>query len=219
VPSELLGELAPLALVVALSPFSVIPPVLLVLHSTRPRATGLTFMLGWIAGLAVSTAVFLQIPRVIGGSGEGSQAWTAWARIGIGAVLLLFGVLRWLTRHRATESPKWLNRLSKVTPAAAAGVGFVLPLVNPKFLVANAAAGLVLGSSDSSVPWLWLAFYTILAASTVVLPILAYVAAPDRLDPALAKIKVWLDRQHAPLTAVILVAIGVVLVYQGIRGL
>jgi hypothetical protein len=209
--------LAALALVVAVSPFSVIPPVLLVLHSKRPRATGLTFMVGWLAGLAGSTAVFVQLPRVLGGSDQGPQAWTAWAQIGIGAALILFGVLRWLTRHRATESPKWLNGLSKVTPAAAAGIGFVLPLLNPKFLVANAAAGLVIGTSETASVVLWLVLYTVLAGSTVLVPILAYVAAPDRLDPALAKVKLWLDRHHAPLTAMILVAIGVVLLYQGIR--
>lgn len=214
---SLTGDLVPLALVVALSPFSVIPPVLLVLHATRPRPTGLMFMLGWVAGLAASTAVFVQLPRLIGGSDEGPQAWAAWARVGLGAVLIVFGVQRWLTRHRASESPKWLSSLSKVTPAAAAGIGFLLPLVNPKFLIVNAAAGLVIASTATSVPWLWLAGYSILAGSTVLVPILAYVAAPERFDPALAKVKLWLDRHHAPLTAVILFVVGIVLLYQGIR--
>ena len=216
---SLTSDLVPLALVVALSPFSVIPPVLLVLHSKRPRSTGLTFVLGWLVALAASTEVFVLLPRLIGGSDEGPQAGAAWARVGLGAVLIAYSVQRWLTRHQASESPKWLNSLSKVTPVAAAGLGFILPLVNPKFLIVNAAAGLVIASSGTSVPWLWLVGYSILAGSTVLVPILAYAAAPERFDPMLAKVKLWLDRHHAPLTAVICLIVGVVLLFQGIRAL
>ena len=57
---SLLGELIPLALVVALSPLSIIPAVLLVLHTDRPRPTGLAFMAGWLVGLAALTVVFVR---------------------------------------------------------------------------------------------------------------------------------------------------------------
>ena len=48
---SVLTELIPLALVVALSPLSIIPAVL-VLHTPRPRPTGLAFLAGWLLGLA-----------------------------------------------------------------------------------------------------------------------------------------------------------------------
>src|SRR6478736_5030361 len=66
----LAGELVPLALVVALSPLSVLPPLLLVLHAARPRAAGLAFALGWLGGLGASTAIFLLLPRALGGTHE-----------------------------------------------------------------------------------------------------------------------------------------------------
>ena len=50
------AELIPLALVVASSPLSIIPAVL-VLHSPRPRPTGLAFLAGWILGLTALTAM------------------------------------------------------------------------------------------------------------------------------------------------------------------
>lgn len=212
----MVGELIPLALVVALSPFSIVPAVLLVLHSERPRATGLAFLVGWLAGLALSTAVFLQVPRLLGGSQAEPHAWTAWLRIGIGVVLIALAVLRWLTRGRATESPAWLGRLNSIRPATAALIGIGLPLVNPKVLFANAAAGLVIGTAGVGSPALWLAFYTALAGSTVAVPISAYVAARERLDGVLESLRQWIDRQHAVLTAAILVVIGLVLLYQGI---
>ncbi|MCU1679158.1 MAG: hypothetical protein JWM93_3916, partial [Frankiales bacterium] len=52
---SVLTELIPLALVVALSPLSIIPAVL-VLHSPRPRPTGLAFLVGWLLGLVALTA-------------------------------------------------------------------------------------------------------------------------------------------------------------------
>ena len=62
----MLTELIPLALVVALSPLSIIPAVL-VLHTPRPRPTGLAFLAGWLIGLAALTAVFIEVSSLLGG--------------------------------------------------------------------------------------------------------------------------------------------------------
>jgi hypothetical protein len=97
-------------------------------------------------------------------------------------------------------------------------LGVVLPLINPKFLFANAAAGLGIGTAGLTSAGVWVALlgYTLLAGSSVVLPTLAYAAAPARFDPVLVRVKDWIDRKHAELTAVILVVIGIVLTWQGI---
>lgn len=55
---SVLTGLVPLALVIALSPLSVIPAVLVV-HSPQPRPSSLAFLGGWLLGLAVVTAVFV----------------------------------------------------------------------------------------------------------------------------------------------------------------
>jgi cellulose biosynthesis protein BcsQ len=57
----------------------------------------------------------------------------------------------------------------------------------------------------------------VLAASTVLIPMLAYAVAADRLDGPLERVREWIERQHAALTAVILALVGIVLLYQGIR--
>ncbi len=62
----MLTELIPLALVIALSPLTVIPAVL-TLHTPRPRPTSLAFLVGWVAGLAVMTIAFLQLSSLAGG--------------------------------------------------------------------------------------------------------------------------------------------------------
>jgi hypothetical protein len=85
-----LTELIPLALVVALSPLSIIPAVL-VLHTPRPTPTGLAFLVGWLAGLAALTAIFVEISSLLGGLGDKPPGWASWLRIVVGAALIVFG--------------------------------------------------------------------------------------------------------------------------------
>jgi hypothetical protein len=214
-----LGQLIPLALVVAMSPLTIIPALVLVLQSDRARATGLAFLAGWLVGLAATTALFVQLPRLIDGLNRPAPTWAVWVRIAVGIALVVFGVWRWLTRHQVTKQPAWLNRLSRITPAGAGAVGVGLILVNPKVLVMNAAAGLVIGTAGLGVPgaWLSVAYYTVIAGSTVLLPILAYAVAGERVDHQLVRLKQWMERQHAVLMAGFLAVVGVLLVYTGIR--
>jgi hypothetical protein len=65
--------------------------------------------------------------------------------------------------------------------------------------------------------WLAVAYYTVLAGSTVLLPILAYAVAGERVDHRLEQVKQWIERQHAVLMAGFLAAVGLLLVYTGIR--
>jgi threonine/homoserine/homoserine lactone efflux protein len=170
-------------------------------------------------GLAATTAVFVQLPRLLDGLNRPASTWATWVRIAVGIALLVFGVWRWLTRHRATKQPAWLSRMSRMTPVGAATVGLGLILVNPKVLVMNAGAGLVIGTSGLGVPgaWLAVAYYTAIAGSTVLVPILAYSIAGERVDHRLERVKQWMERQHAVLMAGFLAVVGLLLVYTGIR--
>jgi threonine/homoserine/homoserine lactone efflux protein len=214
-----LGQLIPLALVVALSPLTIIPAIVLVLRSERARATGLAFLSGWLLGLAATTAVFVQLPRLLEGLNRPAPTWAAWVRIAVGVALVALGVWRWVTRHQVTKQPAWLSRLSRMRPAGAAAIGLGLILVNPKLLVMNAAAGLVIGTAGVGVSgaWLAVAYYTVLAGSTVLVPILAYAVAGQRVDHQLERVKRWMERQHAVLMAGFLAVVGLLLVYTGIR--
>jgi hypothetical protein len=60
-------------------------------------------------------------------------------------------------------------------------------------------------------------YYTVIARSTVLVPILAYAFAGERVDHQLERLKQWMERQHAILMAGFLAAIGLLLVYTGIR--
>lgn len=218
---SLLGELIPLAVVVAASPLSIIPALLLVLHSARPRPTGLAYLAGWLLGLTVMTGVFVAVPRAFGGSDQSTSSWGGWVRLAIGIVLIGFGVWRWVTRDKASRAPAFFTTLGKVGPGRAAALGLVLTFINPKLLLLNAAAGLAISTADLGVPgtWLAVAVYVVLAGSTVLVPMLAYSVAAHRLDRPLEQMREWIELKHAVLTAAVLVIFGVLLMYQGIRAL
>ncbi|MCW2548300.1 MAG: hypothetical protein JWN96_2760, partial [Mycobacterium sp.] len=55
-----LSRLIPIALVIALSPLSIIPAVL-VLHAPKPRPSGLAFLTGWLISLTAMTAIFVAV--------------------------------------------------------------------------------------------------------------------------------------------------------------
>jgi threonine/homoserine/homoserine lactone efflux protein len=214
-----LTELIPLALVVALSPLSIIPAVL-VLHTPRPRPTGLAFLLGWLVGLAGLTIVFLELSNLVVDLSH-QPRWASWVRIVVGAALIVFGIYRWLMRKRSAHTPGWMQSLGKLTPARAGAAGVALTVVNPKVLFMCAAAGLAIGTAGlgSTRVWLPVVWFVAVAASTVLIPILAYAVSGDRLDEPLKRLKDWMERQHAVLVAAILVVIGLLVLYKGIHGL
>jgi sulfite exporter TauE/SafE len=217
---SVLTELIPLALVVALSPLSIIPAVL-VLNTPRPRPTGLAFLAGWLIGLFALTAIFLEVSSLAGGLRDKPPGWASWARVVIGALLLVFGLYRWFTRKKSGHTPGWMNSMSKMTPIRAVLTAAALTVLNPKVLFICAAAGLAIGSAGFRSPGAWgaVAWYVLVAGSTAAIPILAYAVAGDRLDEPLARLRDWMERQHATLVAGILIVIGLLVLYKGIHGL
>jgi len=216
----MLPELIPLALVVALSPLTIIPAVL-VLHSPSPRPTGLAFLAGWIVGLAVLTQIFVEVSNLLSGGLNKPPSWASYVRIVAGGALVVFGVYKWLTRKRAEHAPKWMSSFTTITPGRAAVTAMILVVVNPKVLFMCAAAGLAIGTEGlgRSGAALGVVYYVAMAASTAALPILGYAVSGDRLDQPLSRLKDWMEAQHATLVAAILVILGLLVLYKGIHGL
>lgn len=212
-------DLIPLAVVIALSPLSIIPAVL-VLHSPRPRPSGLAFMAGWLIGLSALTAAFIGVSSMLGGMGEEPPGWASWARVAVGAALIVFGLFRWFTRHSKPHQMPGQRHLTAATPVKALALGALLTVVNPKVLFICAAAGLAIGTAAlGPASWIAAAVFVAASASTVALPILGYAIWSQRLDPALAKLKAWMEQHNSALVAGILIVIGLMVLYKGMHGL
>lgn len=216
----MLTGLVPLALVIAISPLSIIPAVL-VLQAPRPRPSSLAFLAGWLFGLAALTALFVAGSGVLGGMHKSPPTWASWLRLALGSALIVFGIYRWLTRHRHTESPAWMRSFATISPTRAGITGLALVVVRFEVLVMCLVAGLAIGTSQLSVAGelICAAFFVAVSASTVATPVLAYAAAGHRLDDTLARLKDWMEKNNAALLAAILVLIGLMVLYNGIQAL
>jgi threonine/homoserine/homoserine lactone efflux protein len=217
---SVLTGLVPLGLVISLSPLTIIPAVL-VLQAPRPRPSGLAFLGGWLLGLAALTAIFVAASGVVGGLDKSPPKWASWLRVVLGAALILFGIYRWLTRHGHSESPGWMHSFASISPARAGFTGALVAVIRPDVSLICVAAGLAIGGSGLGAAGAWLAaaFFVAVAGATVAIPILAYAAAGSRLDDALARLRDWMDRNNAALMATLLVVIGIMVLYNGIRAL
>ena len=217
--ASLLGEVTAFAIVVALSPFSVIPAIALVVHSDRPKPTGAAFIAGWLTGKAALTVLFVQAPRLLNGLDGPAPHWTAWLRIVAGVLFIAAGVRYWFTPHRQVEAPRWVSGIKTISPIGAAAVGVGLTVVNVKVLLMCAAAGFAIGAAKLSGVGTGVAvtYFTALAGSTAAVPILAYLIWSHHVDRRLERFKDWLQRRQTALTTALLMLIGLGLAYNGIR--
>lgn len=214
-----MGETFALALGIALSPFPVIPAILL-LFAAQPRATSLAFLGGWLGGVAAATGVFVLLADVVGSGGE-SPTWLPWVRILVGAVLLVYGVNEWIAMHASDDLPGWMQSIQDATPARAVRLALLLSVANPKVVLLAAAAGLDIGTADLT-PAGTIATtvaFTLLASVSVAAPVLMFALVGARVLPPLEKAKDWLVRNNAAVMAVVIIVIGLVLLKNGVTGL
>lgn len=216
-----LGEILPLALGVAISPIPVIAAILMLL-SPKARVTSAGFLLGWVLGIVVAVTVFTLLSSALpDADADASKPIQGVIQLLLGALLLLLAVRQWRGRPKAGEEPtmpKWMQAIDKVSFPVALGLGFLLSAVNPKNLLLAASAGVDIGSAglDTGSTALVIAIFTLIAASTVLVPVVGYLIAADRLRGPLDALRVWLGRENAVIMSVLLLVIGVSLIGKGI---
>ncbi|TXI60459.1 GAP family protein [Mycolicibacter arupensis] len=208
-------ELASLALVIAVSPASVIPAILM-LHTPRPLAAGWAFAIGWILSVAATTLLFAGIAGQFPDIGGPPPEWLRPATMLLAVLLIFAGVVVWMRRGRAERSPTWLRALDSVTALRALAAAPVLAAANPKVLSVCAAAGFSIGATTQTSLEQWgdVTGFALLASVTVMLPVLSYAIWRERMNEPLGRFKLALERHHAGILAVILLAVGLMLLIR-----
>ena len=218
---EVIGEILPLALGIAISPVPIIAAILMLL-SPKARVTSVGFLLGWIIGIVVAVTVFTLLSSLLPEQdADASKPIQGIIRIVLGVLLLLVAVRQWRKRPRDGEEPKlpkWMQAIDKLSFVVAFGLGFLLSALNPKNLLMAAGAGVDIGSGDLGVGGIVgvIAIFTVIAASTVLVPVVGYLIAANALGGPLDRLRVWLGRENPVIMAVLLLMIGVVLIGKGI---
>ena len=216
-----IGDILTLALGVAISPIPIIAAILMLL-SPKARVTGTGFLVGWVLGIVVAVTVFTLLSSILPGEEEdASQPIKGVIQLVLGALLLLLAVRQWRGRPKAGEEPampKWMQAIDTITFPKALGLGFLLAAVNPKNLLLAASAGVTIGAAglDAGSIVVVIAVFTLIAASTVLVPVVGYLLAADKLRGPLDALRGWLAKENAVIMAVLLLVIGVSLIGKGI---
>ncbi|WP_353814497.1 GAP family protein [Agromyces sp. SYSU T00266] len=218
---SVIGDTLPLAVGIAISPIPIIAAILMLL-SPRARATSVGFLGGWVLGIAVAATAFTLLSAVLpqGGTDDPKPV-TAVMQLVLGAGLVFLALRQWRSRPAPgveAPLPKWMAGIDSMNAGRALGLGFLLAAVNPKNLLLGAGAGLAIGSAGLGVgpTAVVLLVFTVIAAASVALPVIAYLAASDRMAAPLERLRGWLVHNNATVMAVLLLVIGVVLIGKGI---
>ena len=215
-----IGSILPLALGIAISPIPIIAAILMLL-SPKARGTSVGFLIGWVLGIVVAIVVFTLLSSLIPPASDGSKPVSGVIKIVLGVGLLFLAARQWRSRPKGDAEPalpKWMAAIDTMTAPKALGLGFLLAAVNPKNLLMGAAAGLALGSAGASgsEEVVAIVVFVVIAASTVAVPVIAYLAASSRMAAPLQSLRTWLVHNNATVMSILLLLIGVVVIGKGL---
>jgi threonine/homoserine/homoserine lactone efflux protein len=218
--NEVIGEILPLAVGIAISPIPIIAAILMLL-SPRAKGTSVGFLIGWMAGIVVAIVLFTLLSSVIPQDTGAPSPIAGVIKIILGALLLFLAIKQWRARPAKGEEasmPKWMSAIDSMTAGKALGLGFLLSAVNPKNLLLAIAAGVIVGGAGLTVSQMTIVIiiFVLLAASTVLVPVVGYLIASARLAGPLDKLREWLVDNNAVIMAVLLLVIGVSLIGKGL---
>ena len=217
--AEVIGEIVGYAIGIAVSPVP-IAAVILMLFASKARVTGPAFLAGWLIGIITVVTVVLFVPGLGGDTGEPSTT-TGVIKGVLGLLLLVVAVRQWVSRpgpDDETPMPKWMAGIDTMGGGGAFGLALLLTVANPKNLILAAAAGAAIGAAqlDTGGTILTVAVFTILASITIAIPVIGYLIAGDRIQPALDNTKDWMIRNNTAVMSVLFLVFGVILVGDAI---
>jgi hypothetical protein len=217
---QAIGHLLPIALAVAISTVPIMATILVLLSPRRGRSA-LPFLLGWVLGIATVVSLCTAFAQLIPTSRSPRRPETTIgiAEMLVGVALVVIAIIAWrrARRNPSTAMPKWLNAVGSLGRWSSFGLAFALN-VRPKGLLLAVAAGLSLRADGLSLgeSAVAIAIYTLIGCSTVAVPIIVTLAAPERMEPRLVSAKEWITRNNGIITAIILVMVGVVIFGTGL---
>lgn len=218
--TDALGQLFGSGIGVALSPIPVIA-VILMLTTPRGRVTGVAFMLGWLVGLTVATAIVLLVANGADDASSTAADGVHIATLLIGLLFLALAVKQWKSRPKQgvePELPKWMAGIDGFAPPKCFLLGALLSGVNPKNLALAVSAGVALSeaASSSSDKAVGAAIFIAIGSVSVAGPVIGSLVAPSRTAPLLAGAKQWLGEHNSTIMFVVFVLLGATKTGEGL---
>ncbi len=194
------------------------------LGTPRARVNSLAFAASWMICIFALGAIAIAISGgTDAAASDESGGPTVW-KIVFGVVLVGIGLRYWRRRPRGdsqADPPKWMRAVDRFDAARAAGLAFVLSVLNPKnlVLVLSAAAAISGAGVSSEDELLVLTIFTLIATGGVATPIVVYLALGKRSEPILARLKSWMIANNPVVMTAICLLLGAFLITEGLAGL
>ena len=219
---QALGSLIPLGVAAAVSTVPILVTILILLSNNRNRSA-LPYLIGWVVGtlflVTVGTIAASSLPEP---RPRQPDTIVGALEILLGVGLVSLGILAFRRRQeRASgQEPKWAQAVGAFGAGRSLGLGLALNL-RPKSVLLCAAAGLALDSANDGVEVtaVLVLVYTVVATSTVAVPIIATLISPTRMEPRLVEARKRLDDNGRLVSGAMMVMIGLLLVAAGITHL
>jgi threonine/homoserine/homoserine lactone efflux protein len=151
----------------------------------------------------VVTVVVLLLVGQAGNTSTGKPSTVSSVlKLVFGVLLLGLAVREWRERPKpgeAAEMPKWMATIDSFTLVKALGLGVALSAVNPKNLVMCLAAGTTIGAAHlpGGEDVVAVVVFTVIAASTVAIPVIGYLTARSKMTGPLESLREWLTQNNA----------------------
>lgn len=218
---EVIGDVLPSALGVAISPVPIIA-VILMLLAPHARAASIAYLLGWVVGITVVVVVVvLVVDPVDSSEPDDPSNFSAVLKLVLGVLFLLLAARSWRHRPRAGHDPAmptWMGAIASVTPLKACGLGFLLSAVNPKNLALGIAGGSAIGSGadDVTTTVVGVVVFVVVASSSIAVPVVAFLVAEERMREPLDELRRWLTLHNSAVMSVLMLVLGVDSIGKGI---
>lgn len=217
---EIFVNMLPYAIGIAISPVPVIT-VILVLFSSRARANGSSFLLGWAIGIAIPAAVILMLALSNQGEAPPPTYLASILRVAAGLVLLIFAIRQWSQRHKPSSAPLLMKVVDSITPWKAWLVGFLFAdVTNPKNIALTIGGCVEISASKSFSETAFMLFlFVMIASAGVALPVILYLLGGESSRNTMEGWKQWLVLHKKGVMAVLFIVFGLGLVTKGTAGL
>lgn len=210
---SVIGELLPFALGIAISPLPIIV-VILTLLSPKARTSSVGFLIGWVVGILAVIGALTALSTFLPDRDDSHPSVAAGlVKLALGGLLLVLSVAQWRKRPKGDETPKlpaWMQKVDSLGFGGGLRFGLFLAVVNPKTFIFSTSVAIDLGTSDLTADELIipLVVFALIAASTVLVPVVAYVIAAERLRAPLSALHVWLSRENHTIMCVLFLVLG-----------
>jgi len=211
--SELFSSLLVPALAIAVNPVPIIACVTL-LSTPHGKRNALYFIATIvILMLAIGSAVIFVVGQ---SSSSSTSSGGAAVTTAFGLIFLAVAVQQWRTKPVEGKDPGWMKALDKA--GLVAGVVLGISLTNYALLTSGVQK-IVKSGLSSSVQTTALVVFTLIATSTIILPLIIYLVRPVWAKDVLGRFRDWLMLHNRVILIVVFGLMGLLFTVQGISGL